>query len=171
MIEALAQAFLYAAIPEEFFKFLILVGYCSRHRAFDEPMDGVIYGVTVSLGFATLENVFYVMGGGWATAIARGLTAVPMHAFLGALLGYYVGQARRHPEELSQLGYGLLVVVLLHALYDFPLLTLYEMGLRGQTASAGLVIGMYTLAFSLLAIAGFATLGIVRRLREEQTKN
>jgi RsiW-degrading membrane proteinase PrsW (M82 family) len=149
-------------------KFLILIGYCSRRQAFDEPMDGVIYGVTASLGFATVENIAYVVGGTWQLALARGLAAVPMHAFLGVLLGYYVGQAHRHPERLSMLANGLLFVILLHALYDFPLLALYEMDLRGQTPSTSLALLLYSITFSLLAIAGFSAVGIVRRLRQEQ---
>jgi RsiW-degrading membrane proteinase PrsW (M82 family) len=52
-----ADAFLVAAIPEEFFKFVVLWFFASRRRWFDEPMDGIVYGVIASLGFATLENI------------------------------------------------------------------------------------------------------------------
>jgi uncharacterized membrane protein required for colicin V production len=118
---AVAAAVLTAAIPEEFFKFLVVVRYCSRQPEFDEPMDGVVYGAVASLGFATLENVLYVSGGGLETALARSLTAVPCHAFLGAIMGYYVGQARFHPERRgSLLATGLGLPMLLHALYDAP---------------------------------------------------
>ena len=165
LLEALLLAFLCAAIPEQFFRLLVLLGYCCRQDAFDEPMDGVIYGVTVALGFAVLENIFYVLDRGWTVALSRAFTAVPMHACLGALLGYYVGQAHRRPGRLGDLAYGLLVVVLLHGLYDFPLLMLRELDLRGIEASPAQVIGWFTMAFSLLAVAAFSTVGILRRLR------
>ena len=81
-----------AAIPEEFVKLAILVGYNMRHHAFDEPMDGIVYGVVASLGFATLENMLFVFEGGISVAVSRAFTAVPLHAFVGAIMGYYVGR-------------------------------------------------------------------------------
>ena len=84
-------------IPEETFKYLVLTRYSARHRAFDEPMDGIVYGAVASLGFAALENLLYVGSGDLGTAVARAATAVPGHAFTGAIMGYYVGQARFGP--------------------------------------------------------------------------
>ncbi|MHC4329963.1 MAG: PrsW family intramembrane metalloprotease [Planctomycetota bacterium] len=98
MLAGLYTALLCAAVPEEFFKFLVITRYSARNPAFDEPMDGVVYGATASLGFATLENILYVVRGGWMVAAARALTAVPCHACLGAILGYYVGQGRFNAE-------------------------------------------------------------------------
>ncbi len=71
LLQAAYMAFICAAIPEELCKFAVLMGYSSRQRAFNEPMDGVVYGAVASLGFATLENVLYVGGGSWGMAIAR----------------------------------------------------------------------------------------------------
>lgn len=82
-----------AAIPEEFCKFLVVYFYCRRHSDFDEPMDGLVYGVAASLGFAALENVLYVLDEGLWVALPRAITAVPMHAAMGAIMGYYVGAA------------------------------------------------------------------------------
>ena len=39
---------------------MVLVFYCTRKSAFDEPMDGIIYGVAVSLGYAAYENIAYI---------------------------------------------------------------------------------------------------------------
>ena len=119
------SAFFGAAIPEELFKLLVLWGYSMRQRAFDEPMDGIVYGATASLGFATLENIMYVSGEGGSAAIVRAFTAVPGHAFLGAIMGAYVGRARfaDHPgERRALMGKALLVPILLHGAYNFPLL-------------------------------------------------
>ena len=69
-------------------------------------MDGIVYGVIVSLGFATYENYTYVYE--WAEQIAkdegydfaelsylvalgRSYSAVPMHGLNGAVMGYYFG--------------------------------------------------------------------------------
>ena len=52
--------FLSAAWSEELLKFIILYFIVLRRNEFNEPMDGIVYGVTVSLGFATFENYDYV---------------------------------------------------------------------------------------------------------------
>jgi len=114
-----SSAFFGAAIPEEILKFLVLLLYAIPHQEFDEPMDGVVYGVTISLGFATVENIYYVFGHGYGTALARGVTAVPCHATLGAIMGYYAGRGvfskfHRFPFFVRSLG----LPILLHGLYD-----------------------------------------------------
>ncbi|MFP2931806.1 PrsW family intramembrane metalloprotease [Pyxidicoccus sp. 3LG] len=122
---ALVRAFLGAAIPEEVFKFLVLYLYVWRKPAFDEPLDGVVYGATASLGFATLENLLYVGEHGFAVAVLRALTAVPGHAFTGVVMGAFVGRARLAAPEQQR---GLLVAglgwaTLLHGAYDTFLMT------------------------------------------------
>lgn len=48
--------FLYNLIPgatvEEILKFLVLFFLCMRLKDFDEPIDGLVYGSAVALGFA-----------------------------------------------------------------------------------------------------------------------
>jgi RsiW-degrading membrane proteinase PrsW (M82 family) len=123
---ALVKAFLGAAIPEELFKYLVLRRYVWSKNAFDEPLDGVVYGVTASLGFATLENLLYVGEGGIGVAVLRAITAVPCHAFTGMVMGAYVGRARFATEPRERTGLlaaGLGWAVLLHGAYDAFLMT------------------------------------------------
>jgi len=130
-------------------------------------MDGVVYGATASLGFATLENILYVAHGGWIVAVARALTAVPCHACLGAILGYYVGQARFKSERKVSPWLGLLVATLLHALYDFPLLAVRGLDddVGGQLGS---VLGLLVFFLAVFIFETVWTLRITRRLRREQ---
>jgi RsiW-degrading membrane proteinase PrsW (M82 family) len=166
---AIAAAVLTAAVPEEFFKFLVVWGYCSRQPEFDEPMDGIVYGVVASLGFATLENVVYVAGGGGEAALARAFTAVACHAFLGALMGYYVGQARFRPEARARLlATGLGLPMLLHALYDAPLMVLQFAGETLLNSHVVLTVALVGLAFGVLAVLGICTVVLVDRLRRDQ---
>ena len=51
------DSFIRAAFLEELFKLFVLVFYCSRKTEFDEPMDGLVYGVAASLGYAAYENI------------------------------------------------------------------------------------------------------------------
>jgi RsiW-degrading membrane proteinase PrsW (M82 family) len=123
---AAARAFLQAGFVEEAFKLLILVGYCMRQSAFDEPMDGLVYGAVASLGFAGLENVLYVaeaLESNWRdVAVMRALTAVPGHAVFGVVMGFFCARAHFDPERRRfWLTCALLVPGLLHGLYDWPL--------------------------------------------------
>jgi RsiW-degrading membrane proteinase PrsW (M82 family) len=175
LVHTFLMAFLLAALPEEFFKFLVVTRYSARNPAFDEPMDGVVYGAAASLGFATFENILYVVQEGWVSAIARALTAVPMHAFLGAILGYYVGQARFNPRSGVSAWRGLWVAVLIHGLYDFGLLYAKESEAQGQLnvnepsgGQVALALGMLGLSLGVFLTAGIWTWRIVRRLRKDQ---
>ena len=63
-------------------------------REFNEPLDGVVYGVCASLGFATLENLYYVyvladyyQTSSMSLAIIRSFSAVPAHAVFGVFYG------------------------------------------------------------------------------------
>jgi len=162
--QGFSTAFLHAAVPEEFFKFLVLYFYARRNPAFDEPADGIVYGVASSLGFATLENIMYVVGGGIGTAVMRAFTAVPAHAFFGAIMGYFVGQARFRPHERGKLiAAALFWPMLLHGLYDAPLLTLKAMG---EATSAVLpLLGAFLV---VLVWTSVWALRLAGRLREEQ---
>ena len=121
MFAAMYWSLFCAAIPEEFFKFLILTRYCAKNSAFNKPIDGIIYGVTASLGFATIESMIFISRVGWAAAIPRALTAVPAHACFGIVMGYFVSLEHFHPKKGLSMGFGLLAAIFLHALYDYPL--------------------------------------------------
>jgi protease PrsW len=152
-----------AAIPEEFFKLLVLLFFSMRTRDFDEPMDGIVYGVVASLGFATFENILYVLDGGTTVAISRAFSAVPFHAFLGAIMGYYVGQAWKLPERRKDLILrGYVTAVVLHAVYDFPLMTMNALENKGPN----LLLALATV--TVLIVTWRWALRLTRGLRKEQ---
>ena len=117
------HAFVVAGFTEEVFKFLALYLLVWRSPSFNEKFDGIVYSVFVSLGFAAVENVLYVMDGGMQTAMVRALTAVPAHALFGVTMGYYLGIAHMY-EELKKpyLLRALFFPILLHGIYDFILM-------------------------------------------------
>jgi RsiW-degrading membrane proteinase PrsW (M82 family) len=121
--EAAYSAFLVAGTTEEVFKFLALLLLIWRSRHFNEQFDGIVYAVFVSLGFAAVENILYVVSHGYSTAAVRALTAVPAHAIFGITMGYYMGIAHRYKElRSSYLVRSLFVPILLHGIYDFILM-------------------------------------------------
>jgi RsiW-degrading membrane proteinase PrsW (M82 family) len=119
------NAFIPTAIVEEFMKFAAVRAKAYDSPSFSEPMDGIIYGVTASLGFATVENIFYVMGfGAISTAIARAFLSVPSHAAYGGIMGYYLGLAKPFSTEQNEkrerqlIIIGLSIAILLHGIFD-----------------------------------------------------
>jgi len=122
LLHAFLGAMIIVGLVEEGAKFIVVRFYSYHRPEFDEPYDGIMYSVMAALGFATLENVIYIVANGAGTGFMRALLAVPSHAFDGVLMGYFLGEAKfarsdRHGNWLSALGFGLAVVA--HGLYDF----------------------------------------------------
>ncbi|MBI5502545.1 MAG: PrsW family intramembrane metalloprotease [Deltaproteobacteria bacterium] len=168
-----AEAFLAAALPEEFFKFSVLYWYARQRRWFDEPMDGVVYGAIASLGFATLENVMYCLQGNLLTAIMRAVTSVPGHAFWGAMMGYYVGVARFSPPaaRAGLLRRALGWPILLHGLYDTGLLSLKAYGERGTEpvgAELAVVLALLLVSLATVIVSWIYGIRLTRRMRRAQ---
>ena len=170
LLAALYDAFVVAAIPEELLKLLVIALYCARRVSFDEPMDGVVYGATAALGFAALENVLYVVGGGLTVALARSVTAVPMHAAMGAVLGHCVARARFGGGRRIDVWKGWGIAVLMHGLYDFGPMALSRLA-AAETPPAGmgfLFLGLFLLFLGVVITSGVSMRQLIRRLRTAQ---
>lgn len=128
LIGAFIDAFFMAALSEELFKNLALKKLTWKNRAFNCSFDGIVYAVFVSLGFAAFENVLYVVSDGIGAALFRMFTAVPCHAFVAVFMGYYYSKAKKaffdndKALEKKYKSYSLLVPMICHGLYDWPLL-------------------------------------------------
>ena len=122
----LFDAFVLAGFIEELAKWVVLVAAVYSWREFDEPMDGLLYGVAIALGFASLENFLFLSSRGLAVAWHRAIFAVPAHALFGGCMGAYVGRTKFAPVERRRpvfyLSLSLVVPVAFHGAYDFALL-------------------------------------------------
>ena len=123
--ERLLFSFLGPAWCEELLKFIILYYVVLKRSEFNEPMDGIVYGVAVSLGFATLENYEYVfiLAEKWEIepyqlAIWRSYSAVPMHGLVGCVMGFYFGMFSFTANK-KYLILCLLIPFIIHGLYNF----------------------------------------------------
>src|SRR5205085_2529515 len=90
----LFDAFFLSGFIEELSKWIVLMSAVYHWQELDEPLDGLIYGVAIALGFATLENFLYLTRLGMDVAWARAIFAVPAHALFGGAMGYYAGRAK-----------------------------------------------------------------------------
>ena len=141
ILDMFIKAFFVVALVEEFSKYLIVRFAAQRNKEFNEPYDGIVYAVAVSMGFAALENVLYVYSYGFETGLFRAFTAVPSHATFAILMGYYMGKAKFSDNRLACNMTGLVVATLFHGAYDFFLFINFIPGIA-LGAFASLIIGL-----------------------------
>ncbi len=118
----LVKSFIVAGFCEEFAKMQIVMRRIYKNPVFDEHMDGIVYSIMASMGFAMLENFFYVFQHGIGTGVLRCFTAVPMHAMTTGIMGYYIGLSIFHAKEEARqrlIYKGLFIAVFIHGAYDF----------------------------------------------------
>jgi RsiW-degrading membrane proteinase PrsW (M82 family) len=122
------QSFVRAAFLEETAKWMVLLVFCIKRNEFNEPMDALIYGVAVSLGFAAFENWIYVIEPMFendlelaaSVAILRSFTAVPLHATAGVFMGLFLIKAvfgKRYKK--MNLLLSLLIPITIHGTYNY----------------------------------------------------
>lgn len=115
------QAFLQAGFLEECVKWLVLMYGVYKNGEFNEPFDGIVYAVSVSLGFATIENILYLFVYGIDFAFMRALLPVSGHALFGAVMGYYVGKGKFQTGKRKKilLSVSFLLPMMLHGMFDY----------------------------------------------------
>lgn len=122
IIESIRTAFWGAAIPEESAKLFMLWLLLRRNRYFDEKMDGIVYAVCVSLGFAGAENLLYLFSNYesfMSVGISRALFAIPGHFAFGVLMGYYYSMAAFYPKAPRKNRLMVILApILAHGAYD-----------------------------------------------------
>jgi RsiW-degrading membrane proteinase PrsW (M82 family) len=142
-------AFGVAGATEESLKLCVVLLYVWRKPAFDEVMDGIVYTAAASLGFAVLENLLYSIGDPMVGAV-RAFTAVPMHAAMSGIMGYFVGRAKVGVAAPGRwVASGLLCAVLIHGSYDWAVLSHGVFGFGKGSAVLGLVEGIGILLVSI----------------------
>lgn len=127
--KAAYDGFIMAGATEEAFKFLMVFLLVWRNPNFNEKFDGIVYAVSVALGFAAVENLFYVFSGNsLQVGLLRAFTAVPGHAIFGIVMGFYLGLAKFDLQRRGKwLLRAFLVPWLLHGLYDFMIMSGYPL--------------------------------------------
>ncbi len=136
------RTFIFIGLVEEGWKFFFTVLVPYRKSAFDEPYDGITYAVMVSLGFATFENILYVISGGMEVAFLRMFTAVPAHVTFGVIMGYFLGLAKFRNNSMWLKIVGLAGATAFHGFYDFSLFSTEQYPLMIIGALLSLILGV-----------------------------
>ncbi|PQJ79167.1 PrsW family intramembrane metalloprotease [Polaribacter porphyrae] len=142
ILQQFIKAFIIVALVEEFSKYIIVRFYAQKSKEFNEPFDGIVYAVMVSMGFAALENILYVFQYGVNVGFTRAFTAVPAHATFGILMGYFMGKAKFSKNRVQLNLIGLLVATLFHGAYDFFLFINFIPGIA-IGAFISLIVGIF----------------------------
>jgi RsiW-degrading membrane proteinase PrsW (M82 family) len=123
--KAAYDGFIVAGFTEEAFKYFMVFILIWRNRNFNEKFDGIVYAVSVALGFAAIENLFYVFSNNsMQVGMLRAFTAVPGHTIFGIVMGFYLGLARFSEKERGKwLLRAFIVPFLLHGVYDFLIMS------------------------------------------------
>lgn len=110
--------FLVVAPVEEVLKFGAVMAVVFVSREFNEWYDGILYAMVASLGFATLENILYVLSQGVTVGLLRFFLSVPAHALFGGIMGFFLSGAKFSRRKALWLSCALLVPILLHSLFN-----------------------------------------------------
>ncbi len=129
VLSAAFTAFIVAGLTEEFFKRSVVLLTAFKSKAFDEKLDGIVYAIFSALGFATVENIVYVVFRFTTNphiGIYRGIFSVPAHMLFGVTMGYYLSLAKFTKDEGLKRKYlrkSWYVPAILHGIFNFILMT------------------------------------------------
>lgn len=150
LIELIHYSFICIALVEEGSKRFFLKKITWNNKEFNYIYDAIVYAVFVSLGFATIENIIYVLQGGILTAIMRAILSIPGHSFFGVFMGYYYGlskQAYFNQNNIlmkKNMHLSLIIPVILHGMFDYCLFS-----------ANFILVGVYFIFIIILYIRSF----------------
>ena len=160
---------------EEFLKYFVVKEKVLRNPEFDEPTDAIIYMIISALGFATLENIFFIISEQSAfnasqmigTVLFRFITATFLHALCSGLIGFFIALSiLKIKEKWLLLSFGLTAASILHGLYDFSIMKL------NQQLSFFYAFAVIAILFALAIFLSFAfnKVKVMRSICEENKK-
>jgi RsiW-degrading membrane proteinase PrsW (M82 family) len=116
--DALLASIVFASIPGECVKLLVLRYYCQRLRMFKSLPAGLIYGGVAALGFMLADHFVFASPQLHFVSPLRALAAVPMHAATGALMGYALAHRMLVRNSRWTIGKGWSLSVLAHSIFN-----------------------------------------------------
>ena len=133
-------AFFYVGLIEEGLKFLLLALAVNYHKDMDEPVDGMVYGITVGLGFAALENLLYTRTMGYEVGLWRAVVTCLAHATFSGWGGYFLTAGRANLSVRQRFFRGFGVALFWHGLYDFLIFLDTPLWSAGALALTGVLL-------------------------------
>ncbi len=145
----------FAAI-EEYVKYRSAKRFLFTSKDFDEPVDAMIYLITVALGFAAFENFFFLFSAfgesffeGLVVGNLRFIGATLLHAVSSGAVGYALALTFYRPERRAAYTFiGLLAATTIHTAFNAVVLSTDSTGLGIWQALSVLVLTGIVLIFA-----------------------
>ena len=144
-------SFVVLGLGSELGKFIILRYHNFNKSSFNGPLDGIVYSVMISMGFAFIGNVLYFLLPYYTDIdFLYAVTVVFANLFFAVILGFFVGIAKTRENKFVDSMTGLLAASFFHALYNFCFITedLRLLGFLGIGAFI-IVIMLYYKAYEM----------------------
>jgi RsiW-degrading membrane proteinase PrsW (M82 family) len=107
-------------VVEEFFKFLPFLIIIARFKSFDEKVDGIIYASVIALGFASYENMGYLVYMSGFELFGRAVASPLTHTIFSSIWGYTAGKARIQKKSIFRASVtGILLAAFFHGIFNF----------------------------------------------------
>lgn len=114
------SAFVFMGLVIEGVKFLLMRGITFYYKNFNQPFDGIVYAVMLGMGYATAENVLYVLNIGSDVSMLRMWTTVPANAVFAVIMGFFLGEAKLFPNKMLMYSLmALMLAVIAHGFYNY----------------------------------------------------
>lgn len=119
-LEDVLSLFMPSALIEELCKYTVAFFIIRDCKHVNEPVDGIIYAITVGLGFSLFENLLYAQQFGGGIVLPRLLFAVPLHMATAAIWGIYFAKAliQNRPFRYFSAFPLMLLAVVLHGFWN-----------------------------------------------------
>lgn len=160
-INSTRDVILLAAV-EEILKFTAAFLVAIRTRFFDEPIDAMIYLITVALGFAAMENMLYVWGAydhgtvyqAILSADIRFIGATLLHVVASASIGFAIGYAyyKSRAKKFNYVIAGLLTAIALHTIFNLSIIHIQENTSLSAQSAGGSLFGVFAWFWALAIV-------------------
>ncbi|VAW21532.1 hypothetical protein MNBD_BACTEROID04-686 [hydrothermal vent metagenome] len=160
------------AAIEEVMKYLAIYVIALRSKYFDEPIDAIVYTITIALGFSAMENFLYIMNVanesgaviGALNGNLRFIGATILHTVSSATVGVAIAFSFHfHKNKFKKIAYllvGLITATLLHALFNLSII---------NTESVGEILTVFSYLWILVIIL-ILLFEKVKKIRHKQCK-
>ena len=122
LVEAAYVSFIVAGLTEEFAKYLAVKRTVYSSPYFRQPLDGIIFSAAAALGFASIENVGYILIFGRSVILIRGPFSTLAHVLFSIVWGYSLGARKLGKLWPKAVGLSVVIAMVLHGLFDFFIL-------------------------------------------------
>lgn len=108
IIDSLSIGFLQIAVPAELSKWLLFIVFICFNKYYDEYLDGIVYSVCLSMGFAGVLGIWFMSGFvrfSTSMFLLKGVTTsmilIPIHLMSGAFMGYFMAIGNRKRKVVN----------------------------------------------------------------------